>query len=331
MDDRPRFKHPGTFVRRLGSGAYGQVVEIEYQGKRCALKYGNDKSIAQEAKILEKIGAHPNVVRVLESGEHKEDDNDYYTTWWMVMEKFDESLIASFRAEKIKAHHIKTMFRHVLEALIYIQSKGFNHQDCHMGNIGIKWDTPTQPRFILCDFGMSVCYLEEDGTLLDTPNIHNDLDRFFKVVRRYLPYPDSVPRELERKMLDLMSQAVSKYRPRILAESLEMVSEEMVQKAIGTAVEKNKRDSLQLILLFKARQTGQTLASVCRALLESEKKVPTGTFLACPLDPLMAMIEWAGYADNPEIKHVVSKENSWVIRRQVQGPLPELLQRVLSM
>lgn len=316
-------------IRKLGSGAFGQVVEIEYQGRLCALKYGDHHSILDEAKILEVIGKHPNIVQALASGVDQDPDTEE-TTWWMVMEKFDESLVSSFQHERLKPEHLKTMFRHVLEALVYIQGKGFTHGDCHMGNIGVKWDTLTQPRFILCDFGLANSYREEDGTLLSLPNVRDDFDRFFKVVTRYLPYPDSVPRALEEKILVMTIRATTKYRPGVLLYLLQLASENVINRAIGTAVEENQVESLRLVLTFKARQTGQTLASVCRELLERKEKMPTGTFLNCSLDPFMAMFEWAGYVDNPELKRVVSRENSWFIRDQVKGPMPELLQRILS-
>lgn len=324
------FKHPGTYVRDLGSGAYGKVCEIEYQGRPCALKYGGSRSIGDEAKALQAIGSHPNVVRVLESGAHEH--GDYEQTWWIVMEEFDETLVDSFKRHKIKPEHIKTMFRHILEALLFIQGQGYAHCDCHMGNIGVKWDTPTQPRFILCDFGLAVSYREDDGTLLSLPNVHNDFDRFLHVTKRYLPFPDSIPLALEAEIRDLAIRATAKYSPRVLAYLLlELASEEILKKVIGTAIEERKIDSLRLILTAKAQQTGQTLASVCRQLLERKERIPTGMFTHCGLEPFMAMFEWAGYIDNPEIKHVVSEENSWFIRLQVRGPLPELLQRLLSM
>lgn len=322
------FKHPGTYVRELGSGAYGKVCEIEYQGRLCALKYGSDRSIKDEAKAIQAIGKHPNVVQVLESGFDASDG----LVWWMAMEKFDENLVTSFKRGKIKDWHLKTMFRHILEALIYIQSQGYAHCDCHMGNIGVKWDKPTQPRFILCDFGLAICYREEDGQLIDVPNIRNDFDRFFRVVRRYLPYPDSDALELERTIRDWTLKATVQYAPRILTYLLlDLASEQMVKDAIGSAIGGRKIDSLRLILSVKAQQTGTTLASMCRELLESHQKIPTGMDMHCGIEPFMAMFEWAGYVDNPEIRQVVSEENSWVIRLQVKGDLPELLQRLLSM
>lgn len=314
-------------TRKLGRGMYGKVVEIEYEGRLCALKYGPSESISDEAKVIEAIGKHPNIVNVIKSGVDKD---EYSVTHWMIMERFDESLVSSFEHERIKLEHIKTVYRHVLEALIHIQKKGFVHKDCHLGNIGVKWDTPTRPRFILCDFGMAESYREDDGTIRDIPCVTSDARRFFSQMLWHLPYPDSIPQASEEKISNLVRQATAPYRPRVLLYLLELASEEAVRKAIWTAVEVDRRDSLRLILAFKARQTGQTLASVCRELLE-HKKIQAGPRPYCCLDPFMTLIEWAGYADNPEIKRIVSPENSRLIHQQVQGPLPELLQRVLSM
>lgn len=329
MSDPPLFKHPGTYVRHLGRGLYGSVCEIEYQGRLCALKYGSSRTIRDEAKVIQALGEHPNVVRMLESGVYEHEK--YTSTWWIVMEKFDENLLESFERRKIKPEHIKTMFRHVLEALLYIQGKGYNHRDCHMGNIGVKWDTPTQPRFILCDFGFAVPYRKGVGIIPGLSNI-TEFDHFLHAVKQYLPFHDSIPLALETEIRDLAIRATTKYSPRVLAYLLlELASEEVLKKVIGTAVDERKIDSLRLILTVKAQQTGQTLASACRELLERKEKMPTGIFTHCGIEPFMAMFEWAGYIDNPEIKQVVSEENSRFIRLQVKGPLPELLQRLLSM
>lgn len=329
MSDPPFFKHPGTYVRHLGRGLYGSVCEIEYQGRLCALKYGSSRTIRDEAKVIQALGEHPNVVRMLESGVYEHEK--YTRTWWIVMEKFDENLLESFKRRKIKPEHIKTMFRHVLEALLYIQGKGYNHRDCHMGNIGVKWDTPTQPRFILCDFGFAETYREGVGIIPGLSNI-TDFDHFLRAVMQYLPFLHSVQQDLENMIRSLAIQATTKNSLRVLAHVLlELASQDVLQSVIGEAIGEKMIDSLRLILAVKAQQTGQTLASVCRELLERKEKMPAGMFTYGVLESVMAMFEWAGYIDNPEIKHVVSEENSWFIRRQVEGPVPELLQRLLSM
>ncbi len=310
-------------LRGLGSGAFGQVVEIEYQGILCALKYGDHRSILDEAKILEVLGKHPNIVQALASGVDQDPDTEE-TTWWMVMEKFDESLVSSFQHERLKPEHLKTMFRHVLEALVYIQGKGFTHGDCHMGNIGVKWDTPTQPRFILCDFGLAMCYQEDDGTIVDIPDVAYDFRRFFSVTRRYLPYPDSIPRELEIQITNSTVQAVEKYRPRILLYLLEMASGELLFKMIARSVDENRIESLRLLLAFRARETNRTVASVCREILESSTPLRL-TQYGISNAPIIAMCEWAGYLDNPELKNVISVENTNSLRYRARAWPPDIL------
>ena len=321
MADPPEFKHPGTYVRSLGRGAYGRVCEIEYEGQLRAMKYGPSKSIGQEAKVIEAIGKHPNIVSVIKSGVYEE---DYDVTYWMVMEEFDESLIASFRHKKIQPEHYKTLFRHVIEALTHIQSKGFRHCDCHMGNIGVKWDTPTQPRFILCDFGLAMCYQEDDGTIVDIPDVADDFRRFFSVTKEYLPYPDSIPRELETQITYYTAEAVDKYRPRVLLHLLEMASEELIFKMIARSIDDNRMESLRLLLAFRAREINRTVASVCREILESSTPLRF-TQYGISGAPIVAMCEWAGYLDNPELKNVISVENTNSLRYRARAWSPDIL------
>lgn len=322
MADPPEFKHPGTYVRSLGRGAYGRVCEIEYEGQLRAMKYGPSKSIVQEAKVIEAIGKHPNIVQMIKSGVYEE---DYDVTYWMIMEEFDESLVSSFRHKKIRPEHYKTLFRHVIEALTHIQSKGFKHCDCHMGNIGVKWDTPTQPRFILCDFGLAMCYKEDDGTIVDIPDVVDDFRRFFSVTKEYLPYPDSIPQELETQITYYTAQAVDKYRPRVLLHLLEMAPDErIVFTMIARSVDDNRMESLRLLLAFRARATNRTVASVCREILESSTPLRF-TQYGISGAPIVAMCEWAGYLDNPELKNVISVENTHSLRYRARDWPPEIL------
>jgi hypothetical protein len=322
MDDRPEFKHPGTYVRSLGRGAYGRVCEIEHEGQLRAMKYGPSKSIDQEAKVIEAIGKHPNIVSVLKSGVCEE---DYDVTYWMIMEEFDESLVASFRHKKIRPEHYKTLFRHVIEALAHIQSKGFKHCDCHMGNVGVKWETPNQPRFILCDFGLAMCYREDDGTIVDIPDVADDFKRFFSVTKRYLPYPESISRELEIQITNSTVQAVEKYRPRVLLHLLEIAPDErLVFTMIARSVDENRMESLRLLLAFRARETNRTIASVCREILESSTPLRLTQYQISNA-PIIAMCEWAGYLDNPELKNVISVENTNSLRFRARAWPPDIL------
>ena len=318
------FKHPGTYVRDLGSGAAGKVCEIEYHGRLCALKYSPDRSTLEEANVLKVIGPHPHIVKVLESGIDEKAGQDPIS--WMVMEKFDETAESGLSSGRVRSAHVKRMFRQVFEALAHVQKQGFTHEDCHLENIGVKWDKDGQPTFFLCDFGRAYCHSESFGADL---SVGSDANFFFIHALPRIPFTDNPGQVEQNKRNRLFAEAVRTFRPRILAYMLGIGTVDELFLLLDTALTENKVPSLQFILAFLARGMKRTLASQCREMLGWETN-PLYIQYAASYAPVVAMCRWAGYLDNPDIKGVISKANSQLIRAKPKD-WPSELNRLLSM
>ncbi|XP_039110075.1 mitogen-activated protein kinase 15 isoform X1 [Hyaena hyaena] len=143
--------------RRLGKGAYGIVWKAvdRRTGEVVAIKKifdaFRDKTDAQrtfrEIMLLQELGDHPNIIRLLEV-IRAENDRDIY----LVFESMDTDLNAVIRKGRLlKDIHKRFIIYQLLRATKFIHSGGVIHRDQKPSNILLDASCLVK----LCDFGLA--------------------------------------------------------------------------------------------------------------------------------------------------------------------------------
>jgi serine/threonine-protein kinase len=161
-------------ARELGRGAFGAVyaARLEPTGEPCAVKiltrFDQGRSaerFRREAQVLSRLGPHPNIVRVLDSGEHG-------GLPFVVMELVPGGSLSS----ALKQGHRPTVAQaarigeQVALGLDHLHRSGVVHRDVNANNVLI--DEKGDARLV--DFGLAldqqrVTRITETGELLGTP------------------------------------------------------------------------------------------------------------------------------------------------------------------
>lgn len=155
---------PYKLISELGKGGMGVVYKAHHTAldKLCALKVliaGKDapsevlQRFIAEAKLAAKLEAHPNIVRVLDSGVL---DNHYF----MSMELIEGSSLATLLEQKKVSHKAGArVVQDMAHALAYAHSFGIIHRDVKPQNVLID----RQSKAHLSDFGVAKASDGEDG------------------------------------------------------------------------------------------------------------------------------------------------------------------------
>ncbi|OHT11108.1 Serine/threonine-protein kinase GRIK2 [Tritrichomonas foetus] len=153
------------FVRKLGSGASGVVIQMKKDGVDYAVKVCNCKKAhlnflnpsshdpKEEAVIMKRLN-NPNVVKVYDFIEDI-DNNLIY----IVMELMAGGSIENCTSIEQK----RKAFGQVLTALQYLHNQRLAHRDIKVENVMLSGEGDAK----LCDFGISV-YVPTDAELIDT-------------------------------------------------------------------------------------------------------------------------------------------------------------------
>ncbi len=165
----PRFRSIEEFniIEKIGSGGYSYVMLVQNKksGKRyalkCAAKYkkGKDRSARTrtEIEVLEKLN-HKNVIQLK---GHFEDDEMIY----LVLQYIPGKDCSKFFKHKLPSRtHAKHMMRQMVEAVIYIHSKGIVHRDIKLENILVD----KHYNIKMIDFGLAAIKETEFDLLHDT-------------------------------------------------------------------------------------------------------------------------------------------------------------------
>lgn len=141
-----------VLAEELGKGGFGRVFKAKHilQNKYYAAKLFDKASSAQETinefEALKDLN-HNNIVKFIYNG--LSDQGLYYT----LMELLDGENLSDFTKGDVRLQisEIYKMMTQVLDALVYMQSKGVYHRDIKPNNI--VWDK--RSRYVLIDFNIS--------------------------------------------------------------------------------------------------------------------------------------------------------------------------------
>lgn len=155
-------------IRPLGMGAYGAVFVVWVWGYgKCVLKLSNNTQQGYGPEIeclytsLLQCG-HPNVLCAKQCFRRpigrEETENGFFTDYfegYTDLVKWGECVRSALSTRTKEANVMReirsliaTIFRQILEAVIFIHSKRIVHRDIKPENVLIKWDVP-----IIIDFG----------------------------------------------------------------------------------------------------------------------------------------------------------------------------------
>lgn len=144
------------FVKKLGAGASGTVVQlqkdgVQYAAKVCNVRKGHLSFLEreshdpkQEAAMLIKL-ANPNVVKVHQLIEDTDNDRIF-----IIMELLTGGTIDNCKTDSAK----RRAFGQVLEGVQYIHRQRLAHRDIKTDNVMLTANGEVAK---LCDFGISVC------------------------------------------------------------------------------------------------------------------------------------------------------------------------------
>jgi len=179
---RSRMRLIGSFLVRelLGSGAQSEVHRAEHiaSGEVVALKVikhaGTFGSQARERLMREqhilRTTSHPNVVRVLETGEH---DGRYF----VAMEYLSGVTLrtACQAHSRLSPPAVATIGAAVASALDHLSQHGVVHRDIKPSNIVITdGNEVLSSRVRVIDFGIAEC--QGEGAVSDSPSSHSSPD-----------------------------------------------------------------------------------------------------------------------------------------------------------
>lgn len=171
---------------RLGAGAEGIVYRVETERfGACALKYSHVSSMASflthrlldEAKTMEAIGPHPNLVRLYDYGTTITEGGSYD---WLLMELHQGDLIEWMNAVLRRPWELspenqrligddptkfeKQVLLDGMNGLEHMHSRGFIHRDVKLANMGLALKPSVHS--VVADLGFTKRITRPDGTLI---------------------------------------------------------------------------------------------------------------------------------------------------------------------
>ena len=159
--DVPFIVHNGyKYIKKLGRGNYGQVVEVEKDGKRLAMKLIDCNSSSFSEIYFTKLFRHPNIISRIDFGFL--DDKYVY----FVMDLANNDLGKDI--EKIDIKNIYYYTYCLANAVRYIHDGGFVHCDIKTNNILVFGN-----EIKLADLGIvkvDGIYNQKDIPVCQTPN-----------------------------------------------------------------------------------------------------------------------------------------------------------------
>jgi serine/threonine-protein kinase len=156
---------------RIGAGGMSVVYRATQTGTRrpCALKFIRPKMLTDpkmvqqfvlEARAAGRIGVHPNVVAVFETGVAEQHGIPF-----IAMELCEGQTLAAYCAARgaLPWPEVATLVEQLGEALDAAHVVGIVHRDLNPGNVIVNRDLKGRLRLKLLDFGI-VKFLEEAGS-----------------------------------------------------------------------------------------------------------------------------------------------------------------------
>jgi serine/threonine-protein kinase len=146
-------------VRRIGRGGYAVVYEVEYEGKRYALKLACqtersldprqvDARANREVACLKQL-EHPNIIRMKSFGRWPDPDEGFL---FIVLEFVDGFTLAQWAEQTGPTpHDYAVLFLKLFDALDYMHGKDVFHRDLSVNNIMVTKDG--EP--VIIDFGVA--------------------------------------------------------------------------------------------------------------------------------------------------------------------------------
>lgn len=326
-----------TLVRQLGKGAYGEVWLAMRQSKFVTTKVAiklplsdriDFEAIRQEAILWEQASGHPNVVPIIEADEY---DGQVVIVSEYASDGSLEDYIS--RHERVPVRRAIEIAIGIADGLIFLHSRRMIHRDIKPANILLQDRTPR-----LTDFGMSHIVLGDGaaskvggtpyymapealsrkrsrqtdiwsfGVVLyemltgRMPFGGEDIDEIYAAILSSppLPFPDDVPRPVQRLVLKALAKSPEKRYQTVAAMRDDLLSclpeagESSPESLHETAAERTSRREKQSIFkrtafLSKAvraasvRRIGKRSAAVAAvAVLAVTALVFGGFLLASP-------------------------------------------------
>jgi serine/threonine-protein kinase len=144
-------------VRRLGSGGYAVVYEVEKDGERCALKLATrpegsrdkrqvDARARREVACLEQLN-HPHIIHLLAHGRWPAPRSGFL---YLVLDLVDGYTLAQWvERTHPTAHEVVVLFLKLFDALEHMHARGVFHRDLSLRNIMVS----KQGEPVVIDFG----------------------------------------------------------------------------------------------------------------------------------------------------------------------------------
>lgn len=176
MDLEPTMQINNELVlaEELGHGGFGRVFKAKhiYQGEYYAVKFFDRYSSVDETNneyLALKDLRHNNIVKFIYNG--RSDQGLFFT----MMELLDGENLSDYSYGKndlrLPINELYKMMTQILDALVYMQSKGMYHRDIKPNNI--VWDK--RQRYVLIDFNISTAIQDDTAYAGTRPYMAPDL------------------------------------------------------------------------------------------------------------------------------------------------------------
>jgi len=167
------------FVKKIQSGSYGSVLEVERNGLKFAIKefkMSSDKSRIVGAMYLNEVDFlkrcdHPNILKLLGvsygipyTWEHGDDVTEFTCdNIYLVMPLAEMSLYEYIRMDNASVPMLKRFMVQLVAAADYLHVRNVGHRDFKSPNVLIFKDDvyPEALNVKLCDFGMCKQYMPD--------------------------------------------------------------------------------------------------------------------------------------------------------------------------